>query len=69
MLKKLSFLSWLGKNEILYKNLRNEVVMLVKQAKTFNYQNTLRHSKGNSKKLWKCMRNITSNHQTVLKRT
>ena len=69
MLKKLLFLSWLGKNDILYKNLRNEVVMLVKQAETYNYQNILRNSKGNSKKLWKCMQNITPNHQTVLNRT
>ena len=69
MLKKLSFLSLMGRNEILYKNLRNEVVMSVKQAKTYNYQNTLRNSKGNGKKLWKCMQNITPNHQTVLKRT
>ena len=50
MLKKLSFLSWMGKNEILYKNLRNGVVMSVKQAKTYNYQNTLEvYAKYNTK--------------------
>ena len=46
-------------NVFLYKKVRNNVVNMVRKAKSQHYHNAIRNSKGNSKVLWKHMRELT----------
>ena len=42
-----------------FKILRNEVVQMVRRAKSLHYHKIIENSKGNSKELWKHMRELT----------
>jgi hypothetical protein len=44
-----------------YRKLRNKVISMIKKAKTQHYHNALTTSKGNSKMLWRNMRELTGN--------
>ena len=43
----------------MYKKVRNNVVNMVRKAKSQHYHNAIRNSKGSSKVLWKHMRELT----------
>ena len=46
-------------NVLMYKKVRNNLVNMVRKAKSLHYHNAVRNSKGNSKVLWKHMRELT----------
>ena len=48
-------------NVLMYKKVRNNLVNMVRKAKSQHYHNAIRNSKGNSKVLWKHMRELTGN--------